>query len=79
MQKVISSVGTREDDPDFGKSVNTFSNREVGQIMPTTFVIAPYDFQTFLRPWPGNRSDPIIEELNTVIGLIGSAYLMHIR
>ena len=42
--------------PDFGRSVNTISTRGWGQIMPTTLLPAPPDFQKLLRPYCVQRS-----------------------
>ena len=45
----LSSPGMPGAPPDFGRSVNPYLILE-GQIMPTTLLLAPPDFQTFLRP-----------------------------
>ena len=40
--------------PDFGRSVNSTS-QPGEQIMPTTIVLGPTDFQTLQRPWVVER------------------------
>ena len=49
---------------DFGRSINSLSQPE-GQIIPTTLLLVPLNFQTFLRPCDGKSSDMVRYENST--------------
>ena len=62
--KVIRTVGAKSAraPPDFCISVSPISTRE--HIIPTTLLLAPLDFQTFLRPWVIRRGTSVCSQLS---------------